>query len=147
MNFRIEQELIKCRLHLKSPSEAVYNMPATDDGRAQFWAENAQEDNGIIRSQFPNKQQWQGKIRIAEPHSRYQIEYFGGSLVTFTLSSDDKGGTDLSMIDKGVPEVDPSHVFAGWVSVLLALKAAVDFKIDLRNHDPTRTWDQGYVDN
>jgi hypothetical protein len=30
--------------------------------------------------------------------------------------------------------------------VLLALKAAVDHGIDLRNHDPRRTWDRGYAD-
>jgi predicted nucleic acid-binding Zn ribbon protein len=33
------------------------------------------------------------------------------------------------------------------VSVLMALKAAVDFSVDLRNHDPDRTWDHGYVEN
>jgi hypothetical protein len=33
------------------------------------------------------------------------------------------------------------------VSVLLALKAAADFGVDLRNHDPARTWWQGYCDN
>jgi hypothetical protein len=33
------------------------------------------------------------------------------------------------------------------VSVLLALKAAVDFSVDLRNHDAGRTWCSGYVDN
>jgi hypothetical protein len=32
-------------------------------------------------------------------------------------------------------------------SVLLALKAAVDFGVELRNHDLNRTWDQGYGDN
>lgn len=30
--------------------------------------------------------------------------------------------------------------------MLLALKAAVDFAIDLRSHDPGRTWEHGYVD-
>jgi hypothetical protein len=35
---------------------------------------------------------------------------------------------------------------AGWVSVLLALKAAVDFGVDLRNSDPARRWEDGYVD-
>jgi len=29
----------------------------------------------------------------------------------------------------------------------MALKAAHDFGVDLRNHDPELTWDQGYVDN
>lgn len=31
-------------------------------------------------------------------------------------------------------------------SPLLALKAYVDFGIDLRNRDPARTWDDGFVD-
>jgi hypothetical protein len=29
----------------------------------------------------------------------------------------------------------------------LVLKAAADFGADLRNHDPARTWEQGYVEN
>jgi hypothetical protein len=29
----------------------------------------------------------------------------------------------------------------------MALKAAADFGVDLRSHDPARTWDQGFVDN
>jgi hypothetical protein len=32
------------------------------------------------------------------------------------------------------------------VSLLLMLKAAVDYRVDLRNRDPARTWEQGYVD-
>jgi hypothetical protein len=39
------------------------------------------------------------------------------------------------------------EVIAGWVSVQLALKAAVDFGVDLRTHDPARSWDQGYAEN
>jgi len=29
----------------------------------------------------------------------------------------------------------------------MALKAAIDFDVDVRSHDPQRTWDQGFVDN
>ena len=36
---------------------------------------------------------------------------------------------------------------AGWVSVLMAMKGAVDFEIDLRNHNPERVWENGYLDN
>lgn len=36
---------------------------------------------------------------------------------------------------------------AGWVSVLMAMKAAVDHGVDLRNHDESRTWGDGYADN
>ena len=51
------------------------------------------------------------------------------------------------LTDAGVPAADRVEVTAGWVSVLMALKAAVDFSVDLRNHDPLRTWDQGFVEN
>jgi hypothetical protein len=30
--------------------------------------------------------------------------------------------------------------------VLFPFKAAADFGVDLRNHDPSRSWDQGYAD-
>jgi hypothetical protein len=47
----------------------------------------------------------------------------------------------------GVPEADRMEVVAGWVSVLMALKATADYGVDLRNHDLGRSWEQGYVDN
>jgi hypothetical protein len=40
-----------------------------------------------------------------------------------------------------------TEVIAGWVSVLMCLKAAVDFGVDLRAHDPEKHWDNGYVEN
>jgi hypothetical protein len=66
---------------------------------------------------------------------------------TFTLSDGGQGGTDLTLTDTGVPAQDRAEVTTGWVSVLLALKAAADFGADLRNHDPARSWEQGYVEN
>ena len=38
------------------------------------------------------------------------------------------------------------EVHAGWLNVLLPLKAWIAHGVDLRNHDPGRTWAQGYVD-
>ena len=38
-------------------------------------------------------------------------------------------------------------VAAGWVSVLLNLKAAINFGGDLRNHTRARTWIDGFIDN
>ena len=73
--------------------------------------------------------------------------YYGGSITTFELVGDNRGNTELILTDKGVSEADRIEVIAGWVSVLMALKAAVAFGIDLRNHDPARSWEQGFVDN
>lgn len=62
------------------------------------------------------------------------------------LQPDGQGGTDLQLTETGVPESETLENLPGWVSVLLALKAAVDFGVDLRNHHPARQWEQGYVD-
>jgi hypothetical protein len=48
--------------------------------------------------------------------------------------------------DRIAPEEWHEH-YAGWVSVLMNLKAYADFGIDLRNHHPDYTWDNHYVDN
>ena len=38
-------------------------------------------------------------------------------------------------------------MIAGWVSVLMAMKAYVDHGVDLRNHNENRVWSNGYADN
>jgi uncharacterized protein YndB with AHSA1/START domain len=138
---------ITWRLHLSAPPEQVYALLATDAGRARFWAESAQARDGQIHFVFPNGATWQGPVLAAEPPARFSVVYYGGSTTTFALAGDSHGGTELVLTDAGVPEADYAEVLAGWVSVLLALKAAADFGVDLRNHDPARTWDQGYAEN
>jgi uncharacterized protein YndB with AHSA1/START domain len=147
MAFQDTPNLIQWRLHLNASPTKVYAMLATTAGRARFWAESAVEQNDQIDFRFPDGQSWQGQILDRNPPHRYRVEYFGGSITTFELMDDGADGTDLLLIDAGVPAADRVEVVAGWVSVLLALKAAVDFGVDLRNHDPKRTWEQGYVDN
>ena len=112
-----------------------------------FWAESAVGSGDGIEFKFPNGQSWSGRILEKSSPHRFVVAYFGGSITTFELAGDGKGGTDLILTDKGVKDEWRSEVVAGWVSVLMALKAAVDFSIDLRNHDPERTWDQGYAEN
>jgi hypothetical protein len=122
-------------------------MLATSEGRAQFWAESAVETNGEIHWVFPNGLSGHSKVIESNFPHRYAVEYFGNSIATFELQDDGAGGTDLTLTDAGVPEKDRIETIAGWVSVLMALKAAVDFSVDLRNHDPHRAWDEGFVDN
>jgi hypothetical protein len=56
------------------------------------------------------------------------------------------GGTDLTLTEIGVPGEEYDQNLSGGVSVLLMLKAAVDFGVDLRSHHPDRTWEAKYVD-
>jgi hypothetical protein len=69
-----------------------------------------------------------------------------GGPATFDLSSDGKGGTDMPLTHEGVEPEEWQEVHAGWLNVLFPLKARVVYGIDLRNHDPERSWDQGYAD-
>ena len=138
---------IKWRLHLTSSPSVVYDMLATNEGRSQFWAEFAPEVDRRIEFTFPNEQRWTGKLLEQVAPYRFAVEYIDGSVATFELSDDSRGGTDLTLTAKDVAAIDRAEVMAGWVSVLLALKAAVDFGVDLRNHEVERTWDAGFVDN
>lgn len=147
MIFLPDPNTIHWRLHLRSPRTAVYRALATDAGRARFWAESAVESAGVIHFVFPNGVEWDARVLSAEPPHEYSVRYYGNSETTFLLADDGNGGTDLTLTDRGVPPEDRVEVTAGWVSVLLALKAFVDFGVDLRTHDPTRTWDQGFVEN
>jgi uncharacterized protein YndB with AHSA1/START domain len=125
----------------------VYQTLSTDAGRASFWAESAIESDGIIHFLFPNGVWWDARVLQAIPPRRYSVQYYGDSLVEFALEEDGQGGTDLTLTDTGVPPEHRAEVIAGWVSALLALKAAVDFGVDLRAHDPSRHWGSGYVEN
>ena len=147
MSFHDDPDTIRWRLHLKSPPERVYQALSTDDGRASFWAESAVERDGIIHFKFSNYLTWNGRVLDATPPRRYTVLYFNNSVATFDLEDDGQGGTDLTLTDTGVPPEHRTEVIAGWVSVLLALKAAVDFGVDLRAHDRDRNWDSGYVEN
>lgn len=147
MSFQDDPHTIRWQLHLRSPVARVYQALSTDDGRASFWAESAIEQDGVIRFIFPNGATWNAKIIQAIPPNRYMLEYYGDSVTTFELREDGQGGTDLILTDSGVPAQDRTEVIAGWVSVLMSLKAAVDFGVDLRTHDPDRNWDHEYVEN
>lgn len=135
------------RLHLSSSPEKVYHMLSTDEGRARFWAESAVETDGVIGFVFPNGQCWRGRIIESIPARRYVVEYIEGSITSFDLEEDGDGGTLLTLRDAGVSEKEWAEVKAGWVSVLMSLKAAVDYGIDLRNHDERYIWEEGFVEN
>ena len=135
--------MIEWKLHLSCSCDRVYEFLATAEGREAFWAESAAERNGRIEFVFPGGSTWTGRLLRAVPGRTYSVNYFGDSVVVFTLADDGLGGCDLTLTDTA----DDPETQAGWVSVLLTLKAAADFGVDLRNHDPARSWETRYADN
>ena len=135
---------IHWKLSLRSAPERVYAALATDEGRSSFWALETAERAGVIRFSFPNGVEEQSRLIAAESPTRFELIYFGAR-TSFEIVADGEGSL-LTLTAEGVPEHEWADVHAGWVAVLLALKGRVDFGIDLRNGDPTRSWDAGFVD-
>jgi uncharacterized protein YndB with AHSA1/START domain len=136
---------IHWRLHTSSPPEQLYWFWTTDEGRERFWAERSRTEQNSILLTFPDGTVEKCEVLRSEPPLLIEFSYFG-SVVTVKLQSDGRGGTDLTLINHEVPDAEYQEVHAGWLSVLLPLKASADFRVDLRNHDRTRTWQNGYVD-
>lgn len=128
------------RVHFKSASSEVYRALSTPLGRSRFWAESAKETDGVIHFVLAGDRSDESRIERAVKDQVYAVRHFG-RLLTFALASDEQtNGTDLtftyeSLDDPTATEADS----AGWVSLLLRLKASVDFGVDLRNHDTSRT--------
>lgn len=135
------------RIHATAAPERVYSLLATDAGRALFWAASAKESPpGIIEFVFRSGDSCRSHVLESVPGRLFSLTYFGGSRVSFSLDSDGAGGTVVTVQETGVAEPEWLDNYAGWVAVLLSLKASVDFGVDLRNGDPGRSWSQRFVD-
>lgn len=136
---------IHWRMHIPAPPETVFAALDTDEGRAAFWAESAVETDGSIAFRFINGYSWRGKVLERRAPDLWCVDYFGGP-ARFELTEDGSGGTELLLTHDGVGHDAWNEVHAGWLNVLFPLKAYVMHGVDLRNHDPVRSWDQGYAD-
>lgn len=139
---------IQWKIHCRSSAEKLFQILSTDDGRKCFWAEESREIDGNILFVFSNGQTYKSQILEKISPGKFSIIYFD-SAVTFELSHShySNGGTVVTLTNREVITEDLEEIKAGWVSVLLALKAYADFGVDLRNHHVDLTWDQLFVDN
>lgn len=136
---------IRWRMHIPAAPEKVYAAIDSDEGRARFWAESAVERDGAIEFRFINGYACRSPILERRSPSLFVLDYIGGP-VRFELEPDGRGGTDLFLTHEGIGDDEWNEVHAGWLNVLFPLKAWVAHDLDLRNHDLTRSWDQGYAD-
>ena len=137
---------IRWKLHLKSSPQQVFKYLSESKFLEKYWAEKVTIEDGFISFEFINGWVFKSKILKSTPNSIFEIDY-SNTTVRFELNGDENNGTDLELTNTNIPAEEYQDMHAGWLSVLMALKAAVDFDIDLRNHDNSRSWDHGYVDN
>ena len=133
------------RIHCRTHRDRVFALFDSDDGRASFWSASAVEVDGVIQFRAKNGNRWESPIVERIPGRRLSINY--GGLVTFDLEDAEDDGTDLTLTHTGFDPQDRDDVLAGWINILLPLKARADFDVDLRNSDPARDWAHGYVDH
>jgi uncharacterized protein YndB with AHSA1/START domain len=136
---------IRWRMHVAAAPEAVFAALDSDDGRASFWAESAVETDGYVAFRFSNGLVHRSRILDRWAPRWLVLDYFG-SPARFDLTPDGSGGTELLLTHEGVPPDAWIDVHAGWLNVLFPLKAWLVHGVDLRNHDPRRSWDHGYAD-
>lgn len=146
MTIQPEPGHLRWRVHLSAPAEAVYRLIATDDGRQRFWAERSQQNADQITLTFPDGSQTVLDVISQEPPSTWVVRYFG-ALTSFEVQATSVDTAVLEVRASDVPDGDCVELAAGWVSVLMNLKAVVNAGTDLRNHHRDRTWQTGFVDN
>lgn len=127
--------LVQWKVFCRSGPSDVYRALSTSLGRERFWASSPESD-GVIAFARPDGRTDRSRIEQADRDSLFRVRYFGQT-ITFTLAADPSGGTELTL---SADSADPEYV-----SLLLRLKASVDFGVDLRHHDEGRT--TGYVDS
>jgi hypothetical protein len=146
MSIVLSPGVFRWRVALPAQRDRVYELLTTDAGRELFWAELSRRDGTRIDLSFPDGTIGSMTIGRERPPRSFAVQYFG-ALTTFELSALDDRCTLLEVGAHGVPSADLIDAAAGWVSVLLCLKAYLKGGIDLRNHLPTRSWREGFVDN
>lgn len=136
---------IRWRMHIPASPDRVFRALDSDDGRAAFWAESAVERDQHIDFRFANGVHHRARILERRAPELFVVNYFGGRLA-IELAADGVGGTDLLLTHDGIPVEEWHEVHAGWLNVLFPLKAWLAHGVDMRNHDPQRTWERGYAD-
>jgi hypothetical protein len=135
---------IKWRLRLSATPERVFAAWLNPADHVKFWSERSERDAAGFRLHFIDGTIELCRVTESVSPSRIGLQYFGAQVdITLERLED---GTDLTLTARNVPLSEWQDVFAGWLNVLLPFKAWVDFGLDIRSHDPARTWRQGYVD-
>ena len=132
------------RLRLDASPERVFAAWLDPEQHARFWCERSEPMPQGFRQRFIDGTVGECAVLESRPPARLVLRYFG-SRIELELARRE-AGTDLTLTATEVAASDWHDMHAGWLNVLLPFKAWIDHGLDLRNHDPARTWRERYVD-
>ena len=133
------------RLSLAVPREQVYELLSTDEGRARFWAESTRRRGDAIVFRSADGSTHRARVDRGKAPAALLAGLPGRHRDVPPDETRGKG-TRLELAHAGVAAADRAVAEAAWVGILLGLKAAAQFDVDLRNHDRRRSLRQRFVD-
>lgn len=132
------------RLRLTSAPERVFAAWLSPPDHERFWCERSDVQPDGFRQHFIDGTVAFCAVEETTAPVHIRLRYF---MTRVDVHLERRGdGTDLTLTVLDVEPHEWHDVHAGWLNVLLPFKAWVDFGVDLRNHDPLRTWAQRYAD-
>lgn len=146
MGLVVSPGVLRWRVILPASREQVFDVLMTDAGRCRFWAESSNQRGDRVDLRFADGTGTVLEVRSVLRPATIEVRYFG-TPTTFALQALTPASTLLEVTADDVDPADQIEVAAGWVSVLLCLKAYLMAGIDLRNHAAPHSWRHGFVDN
>lgn len=141
------RSVVSWRLGLASPPLHVCELLEDEAGRPRFRSELEPEPGMDLAAILSRGAAWEDADFDGEPPYRFTVRYPTGGVTTCDVADDGAGGSDVTVTDVGTAGEDRTDVVAAWVASLSAIKATVDFTLDLHTRDQLRTWFPGYAEH
>lgn len=119
-----------------APPAQVYGGTGTDVGRGRGWAECREERDGLVEPAWTDEGSLLAPALRRRAPASFAVRRFGRSGLQFAWRDDGVGGTGLDLVLPDLPDERWARERAGRPRRLLELKAACEFGVDLRRHDP-----------
>ena len=139
-----DSRVVCWRIHCAAPPSRAFLALINPEEQAKYWCERSTHSRAGYVQEFIDGTIAECQVVQRRDAELLVIRYFS-SLVEFKLEPAGTG-TDLTLTATEIPPEEWLEVYAGWLNVLLPLKAWLDYGVDIRNHDPSRTWRQRFVD-
>lgn len=141
------RSIVSWRMRLASPPAQVCELLADEAGRPHVGSSIEIEAGTDLAAILSRGAIVEGAALDREPPYRFTVRDVDGGVTTCDIADDAVGGSELVLTDVGIAGEDRTDVLAAWVAALSAIKATVDFTLDLHARGQLRNWFPGYAEH